>query len=342
MKFQTLKKSRSKRIAIAVITFVTIISIIAFKTSYASYRTTQSINIASGRITYSPGDLNVVALKVQQEEDNTDEENYNSVTDIPIGDYVLNKDKSYCFYKENDAEHKVNSTMSYDNSNGTVTFNDLTVSKKGTKCYLYFDIYSDLLPKGYKQLEYIQASEGQYIDTGLVLTGASVKIETQFMPIAYGSNNYCMIFGVNQNNSSSRIYANLRSNGWGIIIGSSSGINLTRLELSSLCTLELNVAVGTNVTTYVKYNNTTSQEITTYSAGTSRQLYLFADNEYGTLYAQGTKRIYYFRVYMDGNISSDFYPVKRNSDGVLGMYDVVRNTFYTNAGTGTFVAGPEV
>ena len=29
----------------------------------------------------------------------------------------------------------------------------------------------------------------------------------------------------------------------------------------------------------------------------------------------------------------------RNSDGVLGMYDTVSQQFFTNAGTGTFIAG---
>ena len=33
-------------------------------------------------------------------------------------------------------------------------------------------------------------------------------------------------------------------------------------------------------------------------------------------------------------------PARRNSDGVLGMYDIVSQTFFTNRGTGTFIAGP--
>ena len=38
----------------------------------------------------------------------------------------------------------------------------------------------------------------------------------------------------------------------------------------------------------------------------------------------------------------DFIPAKRNSDGSIGMYDLVTSTFFGNAGTGTFVAGAEV
>jgi hypothetical protein len=43
-----------------------------------------------------------------------------------------------------------------------------------------------------------------------------------------------------------------------------------------------------------------------------------------------------------GILIRDFIPAKRNSDNVLGMYDTVSGQFFTNAGTGEFVAGPEV
>lgn len=35
----------------------------------------------------------------------------------------------------------------------------------------------------------------------------------------------------------------------------------------------------------------------------------------------------------------NFIPCK-NISGILGLYDIVNNIFYTNAGTGTFTAGP--
>lgn len=41
-----------------------------------------------------------------------------------------------------------------------------------------------------------------------------------------------------------------------------------------------------------------------------------------------------------GTVVRDFYPVKRDSDGVLGMYDAVEGKFYTNANTiGDFIQG---
>ena len=44
----------------------------------------------------------------------------------------------------------------------------------------------------------------------------------------------------------------------------------------------------------------------------------------------------------DGEYVLNLVPAKRNSDGVLGMYDTVNNRFLVNAGSGTFVAGPAI
>ena len=48
------------------------------------------------------------------------------------------------------------------------------------------------------------------------------------------------------------------------------------------------------------------------------------------------------KIYNNGTLVRDFVPVKRNSDGAIGMYDTVTKAFFANAGTGTFTAGPNV
>lgn len=45
------------------------------------------------------------------------------------------------------------------------------------------------------------------------------------------------------------------------------------------------------------------------------------------------------KIWDDGTLVADFVPAKRDADDVLGMYDLVSDTFYTNAGSGTFVGG---
>lgn len=50
--------------------------------------------------------------------------------------------------------------------------------------------------------------------------------------------------------------------------------------------------------------------------------------------------LYQCSVWQSGNQIRDMYPCYRKSDNVIGMYDIVGKTFYTNAGSGTFYKGP--
>lgn len=50
-------------------------------------------------------------------------------------------------------------------------------------------------------------------------------------------------------------------------------------------------------------------------------------------------KIYEFTIIRDGNIVLNLIPAQRRSDGILGLYDEKNGVFYTNQGTGTFIAG---
>jgi hypothetical protein len=50
-------------------------------------------------------------------------------------------------------------------------------------------------------------------------------------------------------------------------------------------------------------------------------------------------KVYEYWLYEGDTLVQHMLPAKRNSDSVLGMYDVVNDVFYQNAGTGTFVGG---
>ena len=49
----------------------------------------------------------------------------------------------------------------------------------------------------------------------------------------------------------------------------------------------------------------------------------------------------YFKIKDNNKVVFWCIPARRNSDSVLGMYDLVTDTFFTNGGTGTFTAGPD-
>lgn len=65
----------------------------------------------------------------------------------------------------------------------------------------------------------------------------------------------------------------------------------------------------------------------------------------GTAFGAGTAQypfvgnIYRQQAYQNNVLVGDFMPAIRNSDNAVGMYDTVSGTFFTNAGTGVFIAG---
>ena len=72
-------------------------------------------------------------------------------------------------------------------------------------------------------------------------------------------------------------------------------------------------------------------------------LLLLGQNYNGTPRYAGTRRVYYFKYYDKNDaLICDLYPCYRKSDGVIGMYDKVRNLFLTNAGSGSFTKGANV
>ena len=54
------------------------------------------------------------------------------------------------------------------------------------------------------------------------------------------------------------------------------------------------------------------------------------------------EHLHSIKITQDGIISGEFYPCYRKSDNVIGMYDIARHNFFTNAGSGSFIVGPDV
>lgn len=68
-------------------------------------------------------------------------------------------------------------------------------------------------------------------------------------------------------------------------------------------------------------------------------LYLFC-NKVRTAYYNG--RIYWFKVYRGSSLIYDLVPVYNIFTGEIGMYDLISNQFFTNAGTGIFLKGADI
>ena len=132
MEFEVLKRSHIKRGIVIGVVVVFIISAIILNFTRAKYRSVSSVPIINSEINYKVPDLNMVSLYVANEEGV-----YEEADTIPSSGYTLNIEQSYCG-RSNNGEIVKDDTVSIIYENGQV--NVLGLTKKGTKCYLYFDI----------------------------------------------------------------------------------------------------------------------------------------------------------------------------------------------------------
>lgn len=74
----------------------------------------------------------------------------------------------------------------------------------------------------------------------------------------------------------------------------------------------------------------------------SRKYGLFAIDGISGNGRAANARIYSCKIWDSNTLVRNYVPAMRNNDNALGMYDVVNDVFYTNSGTGAFVAGPTI
>lgn len=89
---------------------------------------------------------------------------------------------------------------------------------------------------------------------------------------------------------------------------------------------------------YVRAKGLTQTSTNSYTSSfTQMTLNIFAYSVPGNI-ASG--RIYYLKIFESNNtLVRDMIPVKRKSDGLLGLYDLMTNTVYPNSGNGLFTYG---
>ena len=199
------------------------------------------------------------------------------------------------------------------------------------------------LPAGYTRLEWLASTaDTPYIDTGYTPTSTD-KFTVRFRSLS-NAKNYEVLYCARGNGGGS--FTCFRNNtGTGLRFDYNGGThgyspsNSTNTEY--ILVADGNIAAGNTATSqysaYTLNGNVQALSTTTDRAGTftiKKPLRLFATDS-GTL--PGRFRIYYFRVENSaGVLQADLRPCRRNSDGTLGMYDLVRETFCPAGGTGSF------
>ena len=187
------------------------------------------------------------------------------------------------------------------------------------------------LPVGYTEVEYIESTGTQYIDTGIPGTTA-YGLYFEFMPTSLSGNFQNYLTGYTDD----------------ITIGAYGSLDkcfvrFRRQEISHELPASLtqfNRVEMLNGT--LTWNNLTFNITADVSLGMlDDTIYLCLNKYYPNIIAACKIKI--LRLYDNTNsLLRELIPCYRKSDNKPGLYDLVNNQFYTNQGTGEFITGPEV
>lgn len=194
------------------------------------------------------------------------------------------------------------------------------------------------LPSAYQEVEYIQGTGTQYINTLVIptsKTGWEIEFEQEKKSIWY--------FGVD---------TGWTTNGFGFnVYKPQNETNIyPLLYINSSASIEGFETLEANKRYVVKYGNgllrvnSTEYSVPSFTGTQTNPIYTNSINRNGTpdSIKQGTGKIYSLKFYEDNTIIRDFIPCYRKSDNEVGLYDIVGNKFYTNQGSGTFLKGADV
>lgn len=185
------------------------------------------------------------------------------------------------------------------------------------------------LPGGYTELEYIQSSGTQYLDSGVTFEKTdTVEFEilwTVTPPNAgtYVCGNYYMQVGMG-------------TRGYGIYAASNTKAYGTkdRMRVTFASVQETLLVNDAQVFTH----DWSGQNLSNVKLGILK-LGMEGNAWYSS--APVSAKVYSCTIKKGGALVRNFIPCK-NASGVIGLWDDVNSVFYQNSGSGVFTAGPEV
>jgi len=184
-------------------------------------------------------------------------------------------------------------------------------------------------PEGYTRLEYLEGTGTQWLNTGITAS-QDLRVRTK---IYSKSKNNQSVFCTRSSQGSNN-FALLLVNGYFRPCYNTTYSNSDlKYNINTLYDVDFNknnfYVDGELVKTFTY--NTFSNDVSMRIANSINA---------GEIYYIG--RIYPYLIYNNDVLVANLIPVKRNSDGELGMLDLIQDVFRTNRGTGTFIAGPEL
>ena len=215
-------------------------------------------------------------------------------------------------------------------SNKVVDIDDVQLQElsKDTE-WIFQYVAGPTLPSGYTELEYIQSSGSQYINTGFKPNqDTKISITVDF-PLSGTS----WLYG-GRTSAGSNSLGFLCEDGSRYRFDYASSVNALTVKPTGKFTIDSDKNKC--------YINGELVFTATYKTFTSPvNMYIFNNNNNGSLSGGSSAKLYNCSIYNNGVLIRSFIPCK-NASGTVGLYDSINNQFYQNAGSGTFIAGPEI
>ena len=181
----------------------------------------------------------------------------------------------------------------------------------------------------YTRLTYIECNGQQYINTGYIVQEDDV-IDMYYISTSTSSTDKALFGAVEDGNG---LWTTIYSNTAYIRFGSTASVTISNARMS----FKLSLRKGK-----MDIDGSTASPV--FAALPTTPLYVFASNNnnnnanmYGYCRSMGFKI-----TKASGEVVMDLKPCKRDSDGKIGMLDLVSGQFFASAGSAEFVAGAEM
>ena len=193
------------------------------------------------------------------------------------------------------------------------------------------------LPVEYEEVEYIESTGTQYIDTNYKASNKT-KVELTFSTV--NSFTETSIIGARSDYRLNAFDFTLHCGGW-YVYGNTE--KQSSADFSN--NIKYDVVINNNTLQYKLSSDYTFVEINSFTEQiftTDYPLYMFAENWKGSANFNSKVSIYSLKISENETLKKEFVPCCRKSDNKPGMYDLVEGKFYTNEGTGTFNKGEDI
>lgn len=191
------------------------------------------------------------------------------------------------------------------------------------------------LPAAYQQVEYIEGTGTQYINTGVSQNNTNTALE---MSVALTSNTYSDVaYVAGHYTSGKRFYIQLLNKKIYLGLGSGYWQNSADADTSKH-TYKIDMY---HLHVYMDGVSKSSSSGSFSRTANNANIWLFRGSVGSGSNPIVKGKIYNAKIWVSDSLQHDYYPCYRKSDDVAGLYDIITDTFLTNAGSGTFGVGPK-